>query len=368
MKKILIMNIGTELGGIERSLIDFLSFLSKEENYQIDLALWKKRGPMFNEIPSNINILENIGVGSFLEIRNQKGVKKISSYINYFLFKCARMFGNEHKVVPKLKKEYDVAISFCHNGYSPYYIIDRVNAKKKYIWYHHGAYDKKGKEKKKDEKYYQKYDKVITVSNANREMLKKHFPNIDIDVISNLINEEKILKLASEEVDVFNSFHGLKITTVGRVCEEKGQVFSIEVAKELKAKGVEFRWIFVGDGDERVKCEELLEEYGLQKHCFFVGGKENPYPYIKQADLYVQTSHIEAQPTTIREALVLKKNIIASNIPAIKEVLSNGRGRTCDLDIQKFVKAIINRAQKFVYVEADEQITKGKQKILELLQ
>ena len=131
MKKILVMNIGTELGGIEKSLIDFLEFLS-QQSYEIDLALWKKRGPLFSSIPANVNIIENIGIGSLSDIRKQKWNKKIISYAMYFLFKLARIFGNEYKVVPKIKKEYDIAISFCQNGYSPYYVIDKVKADKKY--------------------------------------------------------------------------------------------------------------------------------------------------------------------------------------------------------------------------------------------
>lgn len=342
MKRILIMNIGTELGGIEKSLIDFLRFLSKED-CEIDLALWKKRGPLFSEIPDNINIIENLGPGEFRDIKNYTGIEKTTKYIYYFKFKIFSLLGRAWKSVPPLKKKYDVAVSYCQNGYSPYYIIDKVDAKEKYLWYHHGFYNKSEKEKKQDEKYYNKYSSVITVSNANKEMLLKEFPNLQIKVIHNLINKEKIEKLAEFPISEFDNFEGLKLTTVGRVSEEKGQLLAIEIANLLKQKSVNFKWIFVGDGPERYKCLEKVKEYGLENYCLFIGSKENPYPYIKQADMYIQTSSVEADPLTIHEAVVLKKIIIASDIPAIKEALNYGElGCLCSLKADDFANQIIN--------------------------
>ena len=58
-KKILVMSIGTDLGGIEKSMINFLQFLSSESAFQIDLYLWRKPGKLYNHIPSSINILDD---------------------------------------------------------------------------------------------------------------------------------------------------------------------------------------------------------------------------------------------------------------------------------------------------------------------
>ena len=104
---------------------------------------------------------------------------------------------------------------------------------------------------------------------------------------------------------------------------------------------IEFKWYFVGDGEEKEKCVNVVKQYEMEDYCFFIGSKANPYPYIKQADIYVQTSFVEAQPTTIREALVLKKIIIATNIPPIKEAMKNYKGILCDLKPELFADAII---------------------------
>ena len=90
-------------------------------------------------------------------------------------------------------------------------------------------------------------------------------------------------------------------------------------------------------------CIDYVLNNGLKNYCYFLGAKENPYPYIKLADVYVQPSFVEAEPTTIKEAKILKKIIIATEIPAIKEILNNGEfGCLVPKEKDKFVEAIIN--------------------------
>lgn len=357
MKKIFVMNIGTELGGIEKSLIEFLKFLVKED-CQIDLALWKKRGPLFKEIPEGINIIENMGPGSFADAK-KKGIRGL---LYYFKFKIFGFFNRAWKSVPKTDGHYDIAISYCHNGYSPYYVIDKVDADKKFIWFHHGSYDGNIRQKRLDDKYYRKYDKVVTVSESNRKMLKSLFANVEIEVIPNIIDEKRILKLAEEKIDAFNGFEGLKIATVGRLSKEKGQLFSLEIAKELKEKGVSFRWVFVGDGEEKDCCIQKQKEYNLAECCDFVGSKINPYPYIKQADLYIQTSFVESEGLTIKEAMVLGKKIIVFDLLASQEILNHGEfGDLCNKNSSEFADKIC-----LFYDRKDKYENFGAKRILEL--
>lgn len=338
MKKIFVMNIGTELGGIEKSLIEFLKFLVKED-CQIDLALWKKRGPLFKEIPEGINIIENMGPGSFSDAKK----KGIGGFLYYLKFKIFGLFNRAWKSVPKTDGHYDIAISYCHNGYSPYYVIDKVNADKKFIWFHHGSYDGNQRKKSLDDKYYQKYDRIVTVSESNRKMLSELFNGIQIEVIPNIIDEEKIRQMSNEDIDAFNGFEGLKIATVGRFSKEKGHLFSLEIAKELKEKGVSFKWVFIGDGEEKERCIQKQKEYDLVECCDFVGAKTNPYPYIKQADLYIQTSFVESEGLTIKEALVLGKKIIVLKLPALQEILEFGKyGHLCEHDLQEILDKILS--------------------------
>ncbi len=339
IKKIFISSFGSDAGGIEKSLIEFLRLLISME-YEIDLCLWREPGILFSQIPKQVNIIDSdkLWPGSM-----RKGKKSAGKIIWYVLFRIGQYMKIPTKFFKKMNKKYDIAISYCQNGYSPYYVIDRVNAKRKYIWYHHGSYEKEGTEKRIDKYYYSKYDKFITVSNANKEMLLKHFPSLEskMDVINNLINEQDIINKSLENVSDINVNEKNIITTVGRVAEEKGQLFAVDVADKLKQTGMEFVWYFIGDGPDLEKCKDKVKCLKLDNECYFLGAKKNPYPYILNARLYVQPSKVEADPITILESKILKKVILASDIPAICESLQNGKlGCIEERDVNKFSESI----------------------------
>ena len=68
----------------------------------------------------------------------------------------------------------------------------------------------------------------------------------------------------------------------------------------------------------------------------------NPYPYLKQADLYIQTSRHEGYGLAICEAKILGKPVLATNLNCIKEQIEDGEnGFLSNLDIEEFAKKII---------------------------
>ncbi len=346
---ILIMSTGSNVGGVEKSLIEFLQYLSNR-GITIDLYLWREPGMLHDQIPANVNIKQTLLYpGSFRECLKRK--QKIKSIIWYIAFRLTRIIGNELIAFSKFRGEYDIAISYCNYGYSPHYVIDKVKAGKKYLWYHHGSYEGSGRKKRIDGEYFAKYDKVIAVSRACEQMLLGHFPQLQgkTTVIHNLINEQDITEKSAQPVDEswIEQLDGCKIVTVGRLAPEKGQMLAIETARILKQKGFVFHWIFVGYGGDRERCEQLIAKYGLEDCCHLVGVKTNPYPYMKLADIYVQPSFVESEGITVLEALALKKFLIASDIPALSETLRQGDfGVLCELTPEAFFEKIIHYSNK----------------------
>lgn len=346
MEKIIVFNIGTNIGGIEVSLIQFLQFLVRQ-NCSVDLVLWKKPGELYKEIPPEVHILPSPAPGGWGELHVEKNIHaRVLKFFRILQYKIDIKRGCAWKHFQTLKKKYDVAISYCQNGYSPYYVIDKVCAKKHILFYHHGSYDADAEQYEKDRYYYNCYDQIITVSETNRKMLAEHFPELKnkIFVVNNQIDVERIRLMAAKTVKEFDLNKNCKIVTVGRVSKEKGQLFSLEVAKELIAMQFPFQWLFVGDGPEIESCLNMLSEFGLTGKCAFIGRRENPYPYIKQADIYVQSSYVEADPLTLQEAILLCKPIVASDIPAIRATLENGKlGTLCEFSPKSFAEKVIER-------------------------
>jgi glycosyltransferase involved in cell wall biosynthesis len=97
-----------------------------------------------------------------------------------------------------------------------------------------------------------------------------------------------------------------------------------EIARLLKEKGYVFRWYLVGDGRLRFELENAIRSYGLENQVVLLGGKQNPYPYIKNCDLYVQPSFSEAYCLTLAEARILCRPIVTTNATGNGEQIRDG--------------------------------------------
>lgn len=343
MKHILIVSMSAQLGGIEKSLVNFLRYLDKVD-CSVDLLLWKKQGELLDSIPNSVSFVEAPTPGNLRSIMRAKSCRRLWGYLKLKFYTSLK---KPWKSLPNLRKKYDVAISYTQDGYSPFYVIDNVKAERKYLWFHHGAYIGNEKDKHRDEVYYSGFDKIITVSKANKEMLTREFPRLgkNIEVIQNLLDDSEINRLARKECTQFDGVAQCKITTVGRLSREKGQLDCLDVAAKLREKGFGFRWCFVGDGPDYEICLQKVKDYHLEEYCQFIGAQSNPYPFILNADIYVQLSLVEADPVTIQEALILKKRIVASDIPPIREALQDGKLGTL-VDIVDAADMIINEYGK----------------------
>ena len=325
--KILVMSFGSDAGGIEKSLMTFLRYLCNT-GASVDLYLWREPGIFYEQIPKEVNVLSfDARPGALGQcIKSKRPIGRVLWYIKARLY---RLFGCEVKAFAPFPGEYDIAISYCQNGYSPRYVIDKVKANKKYLWYHHGSYEGHRGQIRSDTRYYAAYDRIFVVSHACKQMLLEFFPYIGykMTVVHNLLDAQEIRALAQKALDLtcIGENGGCKIVTVGRLSPEKGQILAIETAKLLKHQGFSFTWIFVGDGPLRAQCEHLVQQYRLDACCVFVGAQSNPYPFVRWADVCVQPSEIEADPLTVAEALVLERLVIASDIPPMREALQNGQ-------------------------------------------
>ncbi|WP_447951894.1 glycosyltransferase [Chryseobacterium koreense] len=346
MRKILILCNDLELGGIQKSLIEFLSYLVKSQAFKVDLMLWQKDGPLQKMIPNDVHVIFQEYPTTLADVSKEKS--RINKIALLFQFLKAQLFKRILKkpwlFYTKTSQHYDIAISFTHNGLPRFFSIDRVSAAKKFLWFHHGSYKASSPEKMLDQQYFKRFDKIVTVSFSNKTMLSQTFPTLqkNITVIPNIINSKEIISKANEVInDMPNDPGSYNFVTVSRFSKEKGLDVAVKTACALKKKGLQFKWYFIGDGDQFLAIHNLAKQMNVADVCVFAGSKENPYPYMKNADLYVQSSYVEAHPITINEALVLKKLIVTTDIPSVREVLQGGElGVLCKPDPDVFANEI----------------------------
>lgn len=347
-KTILIINNDLEFGGIQKSLIQFVRHLDQQGEAHIDLILWQKGGPLEKMLPRNVRpiyqeyppVLSDICKASSL----LQWIRMLSNFLRNQYF--TRIRKKPWMYYSKALKPYDFAISFTHTGLARFFTIDMVLAHQKFLWYHHGVYLNNSEAKDLDMKYYEQYDKIITVSESNKMMLSGIFPELQhqMVVVPNIIDSDEITTLSQEPLrDMSLSPKTYQFVTVSRFSPEKGLDLALNIAAALKMKGLLFKWYFIGDGELFSEIKDLAANKDVEEECVFLGSRENPYPYIKAADLYIQSSYVEAHPLTINEALVLQKVVVATDLPSIREVLQNGKlGILCPANSVYFSDSIIN--------------------------
>lgn len=180
--------------------------------------------------------------------------------------------------------------------------------------------------KKLYKKLYEKYDKIFVVSNQGKNKLIDVIPGIKekTDVFLNIISKNLIKEMAKDNIKLDDNYNGTKIVTVGRLSVEKGQDLAIETLKKLRQERFDVRWYCVGDGNSRLDYEKLIKTYNLEEQFILMGAKTNPYPYIEDADIYVQTSRHEGYCLTLAEAKCLNKPIVTTNFIGAYEQIENG--------------------------------------------
>lgn len=119
-----------------------------------------------------------------------------------------------------------------------------------------------------------------------------------------------------------NIFKGGQVNflTVARLVNQKAIDRLIKVHSRLIEDGFQHNFYVIGDGPENDNLKDLINKYNVQDTFILLGKKNNPYPYIKNCDIFALLSHYEGLPMTVLEAKVLNKPILITNTAAREAV------------------------------------------------
>lgn len=332
MKKILFVCYGLGIGGIEKCLVNLINALP-EDQFDIDVLLMNPEYDLQTQIKRKVNYIDRFNyvmntTDTMGEIKAHGGiVTHPVVFIRYCIFRLSIKFKrNPCKIFRQLPQEYDVAVSYSHHDFSPCYVIEKVKAKRKVMWYHNGSYNKTAKGIDKDKKNYSQFDYIVAVSDDCARVLQRNFQFEDskLIVLRNICDIDFIISQADAFMPSSYSTGVLHITTVGRLTPEKGADVAVNVCKKLIEQNYKICWHWVGDGNQKEAISKQILEKGLKSTFILEGNQSNPYPYIKCCDIYVQPSYYEAYSTTITEAKVLKKPIVTSDVGGMRDQIEDG--------------------------------------------
>ena len=318
MKKILFGITGLTIGGAERVLVDLANELSK--SYDITIFALYAKGELEKELNSNVK-LKSLFKYSYKEMSKLK--QKIVVPLKVLLLKNSIYNKN-------IKGNYDVEIAFLEGPITRLFSVKNKNVRK-IAWVHNDISLVFGKglkarlKKYLDKKIYDKYNDLVFVSKENMCDFDKTYTNLNISdehkkVIYNYIDKERILEKSQEKVKLLYDYNCINFVTVSRLVYQKGIDRIIEVHKKLIESGYNHKFYVIGDGPEREKLENLIKENKVENSFFLLGQKENPYPYIKNADYFCLLSRFEGYGMVLEEAKILGKPIIITDTAAREAV------------------------------------------------
>ena len=348
-KKLLFVCYGLGIGGIERCLVNLLNILPEDE-FDVDLLVLNPEYALKDQIRRKVNFLDAFSYiynteFTMREIRRRGGLwKHRRMLLPYFDHRVRIKLGLPlWTTFRPLEKHYDVAVAYSQNGLAPYYVADKVTANRKVLWYHNGAYEKKGKDYARDQQYYPRFDYVVAVSRYCAEMLREKFPGLEgkITVLRNICDREHVLRRSEAFIPEGFSADAAQIVTVGRLAREKGPELALEACRLLREEGRKIVWHWVGDGPMMKTIRAQAAQMGLGD-CFRLEGDQvNPYPFMKYAKIYVQPSYYESYSATVSEAMVLCKPIVITGVGGMRDRLTDGvTGRIVPVSAQALAEAI----------------------------
>ncbi|ELC8347859.1 glycosyltransferase [Clostridium perfringens] len=340
MKSILFMLINMNIGGTEKALINMLHELQKEK-YKVTVLLLEKYGGFLDQIPDWVEVKylsEYKNLKKYINEPPKKNVKELlikKEYINaftLFLSYCISKLKDDISYYYKylLKdvsdlEEYDIAVAYAGPmDFITYFVANKIRAKKRVQWIHFDI-SKIGFNKRFAEKIYSKFDKIFVVSEEGKNKLNLLIPSLSdkTEVFFNIISSTFIKNMAENEEGFNDNYNGIRILTVGRLSREKGQDITISVLEKLIKQGYEARWYCIGEGNMRKELEDMIKNKNLQDNYILLGSKRNPYPFMKECDIYVQSSRHEGYCLTLAEARCFNNPIITTNFTGANEQIRN---------------------------------------------
>lgn len=315
MKKVLFGITSLCLGGAERVLVDIANELSKK--YDITIFTIYANGELEKQLNSNIKLKALINK-RYDELTK---FEKILKPIQIMLLKNSLY--KKH-----IKNDYDIEIAFLEGPITRLFSCKNEKTKK-IAWVHNditkvfGSGIKSNIKKQIDEKIYSRYNKIIFVSRDNEEKFEEVY-NLDVpkQVIYNYIDINSVIEKSKETADIKFEENEINIVTVSRLVNQKAIDRLIKVHARLIEEGFKHKIYVIGDGPEKDKLKQLINEKNIENTFRLIGKRENPYPYIKNANCFALLSNFEGYPMVLLEAQILKKYIIITDTAA-RETLRN---------------------------------------------
>lgn len=340
---ILIFSQAMELGGVERSLLGLLDSIDYDR-YDVDLFLMRHSGELMPYLNPKAKLLPEIPQYALLAVPMVSLLKSGQLGVLHGRLKgklAAKRFDKRHpgskpsvtaltyshkytlSAMPQISdKTYDLAISFL----TPHYFArERVKAKKYAAWIH-TDYTALSFDRLAEIAMWRKYDAICGVSEQVTAAFDAEFPELShlTETVENILPKNLIERQSNIPQSKMQRENKFALLSVGRFSEQKNFDNVPDICRRLVEDGLDVKWYLIGYGGDESLIRQKITEAGMQDRVIILGKKDNPYPYMRACDLYVQPSRYEGKAVTVREAQLLGKPVAITNYATSASQLEDG--------------------------------------------
>ena len=368
-RKVFIAVHQLNLGGVQKALISALNAINYDEN-DVTLYIRKNRVDLLPDINKNVSrIIINQDTTRYDKRPYTLYLYALEKFLGFFnrdsssVERKSREYINKKQTEFEVKhyfrnhEKYDVAIAYIQS-YTAQFVNQYIEADRKIMFYH-GSTDE---HHDINASVMNNFDQIICVSQGALEAVKGFYPQFSdkMSCIENHVDAEEIIAKANEYYPDYPD-DKMILCSCGRISAVKGFDLAVESAKILKDKGMDFVWYFVGDGPDRGKIEAIMAKYHLEDRIKITGLLNNPYPYVKNCDIYVQPSYEDAHPLSVIEAQILCCPVVSTATVGGKSIVKDGiNGLLTEINPSALAEMIIKLANDIIMRESFVEDLKKK--------
>ncbi len=226
-----------------------------------------------------------------------------------------------------IKDDYDIECAYLEMGSTKIMAASTNKKAKKLAWVHCDltkAVSAPQSYAAKAAAWYEKFDRVVCVSQSVKAQFDVLFQNrFRSTVLYNVIDDAAIREKALLPLPEGVKKRRFTVLSVGRFAPQKKFMRLLQAHKRLLDEGVTHDVWILGDGTQRPMLEQYVAENGLQDSVWMPGFMENPYSFMREADLLACSSIYEGYSTFISEGVVLGKPIVTTDVSGMRELLGD---------------------------------------------